>query len=261
MPIALIIKASPLVWIRRFLWIAHTVMNNTMKCLYGLLTLVASISSFSLFAASLQVTPVNLFFEKNENAKAVYLSNSGPHDVRAQLRLYLWEQENGKDVLTDARDLVASPPMTQIPPGKTQMVRMLMVQPPPGSRERSWRLIVDELPPAIDSTASSDNHVNFLLRYSIPVFAGGDTSPDISRIHVRLEGNRLWVRNDNPVHIKLSNVRLLKGKQTVTVTAGLMGYVLGGKQMVWPVGAASPGMQKVEFSLNDSPVLKSLPLQ
>ncbi|MGD7764634.1 fimbrial biogenesis chaperone, partial [Escherichia coli] len=72
-------------------------MNNTMKYLYGLLTLVASVSSFSLFAASLQVTPVNLFFEKNENAKAVYLSNSGPHDVRAQLRLYLWEQENGKD--------------------------------------------------------------------------------------------------------------------------------------------------------------------
>nr|WP_251000588.1 hypothetical protein [Escherichia coli] len=28
----------------------------------------------------------------------------------------------------------------------------------------------------MDSTASSDNHVNFLLRYSIPVFAGGDTS-------------------------------------------------------------------------------------
>ena len=29
---------------------------------------------------------------------------------------------------------------------------------------------------AIDSTASSDNQVNFLLRYSVPVFAGGDTS-------------------------------------------------------------------------------------
>lgn len=237
-------------------------MYNIFKSFFSfrLLTLAVSFYTFSLSAASLQVTPVNLFFDTHENAKAVYLSNSGNHELRAQLRLYRWQQENGKDVLTDTSELVASPPLTQIPAGKTQMVRMLMIQPPSDNREKSWRLIVDELPLGTGVAATSDNEVNFLLRYSIPVFVGASV-PDVSRIHIRLSGNRLWVKNDNPVHIKLSNVSLLKGGQKNIINAGLMGYVLAGKQMSWPVKAATPGMQKVEFSLNDSPNHKILPLQ
>lgn len=79
-------------------------------------------------------------------------------------------------------------------------------------------------------------------------------------IHVWQENGRLWVKNDNQVHIKLSNVKLLRGSQTVTVTSGLMGYVLAGKEMSWPLEARLPGMQKVEFSLNDDEKSKQLPL-
>ncbi|HAU5602949.1 TPA: molecular chaperone [Citrobacter koseri] len=222
---------------------------------------MTSIFSTFSFAASLQVTPVSLSFVLHENAKAVYLSNSGSFVLRAQLRLYRWEQKDGQDVMTATSDLVVSPPFTQIPAGKTQLVRMLMVQPVPENTEQSWRLIVDELPPERSAVPASDNEINFLLRYSVPVFAGNDKKPSTDRIRISLKDNRLWVKNDNPVHIKLSNVRLFKGKQVMDITSGLMGYVLAGKEMSWSVGAGSPGMQKVEFSLNDNPVTEILPLQ
>lgn len=230
---------------------------NLHKYIYGL---IISVFSFSIYAASLQVTPVNIFFEQNEKAKAVYLGNSGKKDIRAQLRLFHWDQENGKDVLSDTHDLVVSPPLAQIPAGKTQLVRLLMMQSTSENREQSWRLIVDELPPVIGGDSSSDNQINFLLRYSVPIFTGAVLTPDISMIHVWQENGRLWVKNDNQVHIKLSNVKLLRGSQTVTVTSGLMGYVLAGKEMSWPLEARLPGIQKVEFSLNDDEKSKQLPL-
>ncbi|WP_407579583.1 fimbrial biogenesis chaperone [Citrobacter koseri] len=213
------------------------------------------------FAASLQVTPVNLFFNSKENAKAVYLSNSGDTVLRAQLRLYRWDQKDAQEILTEATDLIVSPPFTQIPAGKTQLVRILMNQTVEGNREKSWRLIVDELPPDRNIASTTDNEINFLLRYSVPVFAGDGTLPDLNRVHMWLDNERLWVKNDNLVHIKLSNVKLIEGKREVKITAGLMGYVLAGREMSWPVGAGSLGKRKIEFSLNDSPVLQTLPLQ
>src|SRR3546814_8536298 len=77
----------------------------------------------SSFAVSLQVSPVSLRMQGEQTASALWLSNTGKSALHAQVRIFHWTQAGGNDKLTPTTDLVASPPMVSIEPGKRQLVR------------------------------------------------------------------------------------------------------------------------------------------
>src|SRR3546814_20680504 len=107
-----------------------------------------------------------------QTASALGLSNTGKSALHAQVRIFHWTQADGNDKLTPTTDLVASPPMVSIEPGKRQLVRIIRVNDGliPHKVERTFRLLVDELP------GPGRPGVKFDHSYSIPVFEIGRAS-------------------------------------------------------------------------------------
>ena len=52
------------------------------------------------------------------------------------------------------------------------MIRLTQAVPTPDLKENSYRVVVDELPVAVDSE-TDNSRVNFKMRYSIPLFTYG----------------------------------------------------------------------------------------
>lgn len=194
--------------------------------------------------------------------------------MNVQVRLYEWGQADGGDRLTPTGDLVPSIGIVSIPPGETQLVRLVRLRPEAPERELSYRALVDELP----APAESRDGVQFLLRYSIPLFvlppgttprlsAGASRKVDPASLSasVREQDGRSWlvVENRGPQRLRLSQLALVDpaGGRT-TLVEGLVGYVLAGRTRRWPlpvpVGALQRGVLRAK--LNDDPEEQALPM-
>jgi fimbrial chaperone protein len=225
------------------------------RAVFAWALLVAGVlSAGPTHAGDLQVAPISLEIAAQEQAQTLTLSNSGDHTLRAQVRVMAWSQAGGTDDLQPTRLLLASPPIVEIAPHAQQLVRIIRPDSTPATRELAYRLIVDELPdPALADTSG----LKLLLRYSIPVFvlppgvvpalARTDTPPptDLSTVAARLQGGVLDIANAGTTRLKISEVAWTNQDGTrVALHPGLLGYVLAGQDMHWPLAlppAARPG--------------------
>lgn len=224
----------------------------------SLLLVGGAVSSQWAQSAILQVTPVRVEFEHSQRAQVLNIVNSGNRDLDAQVRVMRWTQENGEERLVPADDMVVSPAIVRVPPGKQHIVRLVRTQSTPPAQELSYRVFVDELPGT--STAAAGAGLKVLMRYSIPVFVAppGDgalakpgrapapTSTDLSRVHSQLQAGSdglsvLRVKNDGLRALRISYLSTLApGGERRLLGNGLIGYVLPGQQMSWPVNLPYP---------------------
>lgn len=205
-------------------------------------------------ASGLQVTPTSLTLAPGRNADGLWLGNTGGQTLHAQVRVLHWTQQGGEEQLAPSHGLVASPPMIELAPGARQLVRVIRTVPADGAREDAYRVLVDELPLAPASApppaqdADAQRGLRFVLRYSVPVFLppAGD-APAAPQLQGRLleDGGKrvLEVANRGGAHAQLGNlVRVdAQGRRTELVP-GLVGYVLPGSTMRWPLAADAPAL-------------------
>lgn len=214
-------------------------------------------------ASGLQVAPTSLEFPAASHAQGLWLTNTGTDALHAQVRVFHWTQADGKDVLTPTLALVASPPMLTLAPGAQQLVRVIRLGTSVASGEGAYRLLVDELP---QPEQQKQTGVRYVLRYSIPVFVEPATAPDAAAIAGSLRwslvrqdtGVALQVQNTGAVHAQLADVSLLPpGGTPITASAGLLGYVLPGMTMRWPLkisAAQLPSGTHLKVKINGKPV-------
>ena len=60
-------------------------------------------------------------------ASSLRLRNFGTKPISAQVRVYRWSQQNGRDHLVETRDVVASPPSAEIGADATQLIGIVRV--------------------------------------------------------------------------------------------------------------------------------------
>lgn len=216
-------------------------------------------------AGSLQVSTTTLDVAAPGAATSLVLRNVGSEPTNAQIRVLKWSQKDGVETLTATGEVVASPPFAAIAPGREYTVRVVRVTKTPLREEESYRLLIDELPSA---GKGSTLGVNFVVRYSIPVFFGPAlrTSTAVSwraeAGHGRL---RLTAINTGSKRIRLAalNIRGPDGTNIVRQD-GLVGYVLGRSSMNWtfPVPSARNlrGSASVVVTSDGGPIHAQIPL-
>lgn len=216
-------------------------------------------------ASGLQVAPVSLAFLPASPAEGLWLTNTGADTLHAQVRVFHWTQADGKDVLASTQALVASPPMLTLGPGAKQLVRVIRLGTPnTDGGEDAYRLLVDELP---QSTPKQQTGVQYVLRYSIPVFVESSSSPpSAASVATALRfslvrngsGLDLQVRNSGTTHAQLSEIKFLPPNGApIVATPGLLGYVLPGMTMRWPLKlqpAQLPSGTQLKATINGTPV-------
>ena len=217
---------------------------------YGFLFVVVP----ALFAASpagaeqpgsLLIWPVNPVIEGDARAAALWLENPGNTPITLQIRVYAWDQQDGRNLYAEQTEVIGTPPIVSIEPGQRQLIRLTRTASPAAAAEKPYRVVVDEIPVSRASTAPGAS-VSFRMRYSLPLFSHtprGDgkakppaPAPQISwRAGADAGGRFLEIRNDGTGHARLTDVGFATGPQRSPVAQGLLGYVLPGASMRWPL--------------------------
>ncbi|PZP53513.1 MAG: pilus assembly protein [Agrobacterium fabrum] len=208
-------------------------------------------------AASLRVAPVLLDLKAPTAASSLRIWNDAKTPINVQVRIFRWTQQNGQDVYTAAQDVVASPPMTQLKGGAENLIRIVRLSKAPLRAEESYRVIVDELPPAGKPQSGT---VNLVVRHSIPVFfspaSTGDAQP-VWKVTPQGKGYRVSVSNAGDRRIRIANLMLSGSGQPIARQQGLVGYVLGKSAasfLVPATGGRAGGTLKISADSEGGPV-------
>lgn len=181
-------------------------------------------------AQTLQIAPITVELPAGRMASTIRITNRGDQPTTIQIRPFSWSQNAGAETLDPTVDLLASPPFATLAPGDSQTVRVVLRK-PAVDHEMTYRLLVDQLPPA-----AAPGSVRVALRISLPVFAGvaGDARPNLSWSMVRdaKPGTAiLSVRNDGKRRARVSNLRITAPGATLAPIDFAFKYVLAGSRV------------------------------
>lgn len=178
-----------------------------------------------------------------------------------QVRIFRWSQRDEGDRYENQQDVQPSPPVVTIPPGERQMIRLTAVSVPRPAGESAYRIVVDEIPTRSDKAVGGSGPdrnafgIRLQMRYSIPLFVYGGPSDDEAgsgdkhgfnlrcTLLDRPDGKRVQVTNSGTAHARLVDVAFLVNGRDMPVAEGLLGYVLPGSSMSWPVPNGATGRE------------------
>ncbi len=187
-------------------------------------------------AQSLSVQPVNVLLAPGQRAATMAVTNQGNKETAIQIRGFAWNQPDGDDQLTASDTIVVSPPITSIAPGATQVLRLILREPPHG-HEATYRILLDQIPPTPEPGI-----VHVVLRLSIPIFAEPDTRA-VPRVqfHIEREAGELYLVgiNDGLRHEAVRDILLTtKDGGTLKAEAGISPYILAGSTRRWHIAGS-----------------------
>ena len=205
----------------------------------GLFFVLAGASIAS--GASFGVSPVRVTLSDDQKISTIIVRNDGTETVSMQMDVLNWSQEEGDDVLTPTRELIANPPIFTVPPGGKQLVRVGLRRAPDVQRELTYRIAIQELAPPPDPDFMG---TKMLVRISLPVFVlpKVDAKPVLLWQAARTPQGALKISltNNGNAHIQIANFKLsLPGSQQPWVTKESAEYVLPGQSRDWTLPANS----------------------
>lgn len=187
------------------------------------------------WASTVSINPVRLHLSAKQRSEVVELRNSGTEGGRFQVQANAWhESADGQMTLLPTRDLLFFPSLIEIPPGETRRIRVASTA-PPGTTERSYRLIIDEFP-----RAPTPGTVQVLTRLSVPVFVQPAAPKPAPNVVAHLESGQLVivVANRGNSYFRTESARVVAraaGGEVVFEHSQPGWYVLAGGQRRYSV--------------------------
>lgn len=175
-------------------------------------------------AAQLQVYPVRFALTAAAPSGVMTVSNRAAEDALFQLSVNAWSQTADEDVLIPTRDVLANPGLFRIK-GQDQQITRLGLRVAALATERSYRLILQEIP-----QARMAGGLTTLLRISVPLFV--PPARPVKQIDWRLrvtpEGVALVALNTGNVHVQFTAISLTSGNGSPPLARVLNLYALPG---------------------------------
>jgi fimbrial chaperone protein len=170
-------------------------------------------------AGPFQVTPVRLPLSATVKSGILTIKNQNKEPMRVQASGFAWSQApDGAPVLTASTDLVFFPSMLSLKPGESRNIRVGSAT-GPGSVEKTYRVIVEELPPP--RRHGDDSAVRVPVKMSIPVFI----QPAAPRPEPRFQAARI---DDHRLTFALANAG---SSHFMTRALEVLGHDSDGKQL------------------------------
>lgn len=190
-------------------------------------------------AGSFAVSPVRATLSTSQPVSSLVVRNNGGDSVVVQLEVVSWSQQDGKDVYTPTKEILATPPIFTIPAGGAQIVRVGLRRGSDAQRELTYRVFLQEVP-----SKSDYQGLRVVLRMGIPVFVSPPVAATPSlrwqAAYMPDGALKLTVRNDGNAHIQLANSKLILSNSGEVVSAQQVGvYVLPGETRDWLLKPAS----------------------
>lgn len=191
------------------------------------------------FAGSIEVGPILVQMVGAERTATLTVTNASAEAESLQVRTVEWSQGPDGDVYTPSQALIASPPLVELKAGESQTVRLVLEGVSDNRAERSYRVILDEIPGPRETPGAG---VKTTIRVLVPVFL----TPSLSaRAKLNWSAARtpqglvVTARNDGESRERLTDLRFEAGGQALGQPAG--GYVLSHASRAWTLPGAPAG--------------------
>jgi fimbrial chaperone protein len=226
--------------------------------------LAASIASFlvvatlcvaAAHASTVGVSPVNITLDRSAPTALLTLTNQGDHPVTFSMNTYAWTQgASGKIELEPTSDIIFFPQSLSLAAGESRNVR-IGSQLASGPVEKTYRIVLDELPPArtMQSTRTG-MQIQILSQITIPIFI----EPVTARVQMEIDDLaahkgylQFQVRNIGSVHVVPELTVIANGQN------GEQLFTLG-PQHVWYILADGARNVNVLLPAKDCHLVRSL---
>jgi len=185
--------------------------------------------------AQFSVDKTRVLLTGRAQSSLVRITNDSNQPMRFDVKIFAWDHnEAGEEVLTATTEAVAAPGAVTIGPKESQNIRVGSTA-QVGARERTYRLIIEELPQPRSAAAGST--VSMRMRLSIPVFLEpqkGEAVLDLGTPSIASLIPSVVARNTGTVHLQIDSVRFrgvgANGQTAFTVEEG-GAYLLPGKSL------------------------------
>jgi len=190
-------------------------------------------------ASTFNISPVRVELDAVHRMGVLTLTNADQHPVVVELRIVKWSQTQGADRLVDTRDLLATPPVLQIPAGAAQIIRVALRRAPDPVRELSYRVIFQEVPQAAPKNFTG---LRVALRLSVPVFVApnhGKAAAALSWAAHWLPDGRLDLQaaNGGTAHLQVTDFDVDIKHAAQPLRAITAKYILPGSRASWTLRA------------------------
>lgn len=210
--------------------------------LYRLLNKRALVFCFLLlpsmsYAGGIRISPVSVNISSQDKASIVTLFNMSDESSSVQIRVYKWTQSDGNDNLTETDDIIASPPFITLSPGGSFNFRLVRTNDDPITGEKSYRIIIDELPKPQDKR-STGSGIGILIRNSLPLFIVNDDA--VPELQPSISESGLLMTNNGYRHALLSDVMVtdLNTDKKISLDINTVnGYVLRNSYKKYPLNS------------------------
>jgi len=182
-------------------------------------------------AAELSISPLRINLVPDQNSGNVSIVNNGDEPIAMQVEAFAWQQDGGLDLHSETEAVLAVPPIFELAPGETQLIRLGLLAPRDPLEEAAYRLVLTELKPPVVSANSRG--LRMRTRVSIPVFVSPEAelrpTLDLDSF-ANIDGMahfRLY--NHSNTHVRLEGLQLLgDGGRETGSAQDLATYLLPG---------------------------------
>ena len=198
-------------------------------------------------AAAVSVTPTTIILGPGHTTALISLTNESDEATRFETSVNAWsESPDGETALAPSADVVIFPQLIALAPHETKKVRV-GTELPPAAAERSYRLIMQELPRLNRDTGRVQ--IQVLSKLSLPVFLTGPAAQARPAIEPpRLQNGTLSfdVVNTGAAHFMLKQVNVTgRGAGGDSFSLETKGwYVLAGGRRTFNLALAAADCRK-----------------
>src|SRR5277367_2268937 len=211
-----------------------------------LLIAAAAAAAAPASASTFNISPIRAELSGAHRTEALTITNADDNPVVIQIRVVRWSQSSGTEQLVDTRELLATPPVLQIPAMGQQIIRVALRRDPDPTQELTYRVILEEVP-----QAAPKNFVGLrvALHLSIPVFvapAHGNANAAVAWESRWLPNGQLELAatNSGNAHLQITDFEVRFPGSLMPLRGVTSKYVLPGSRMSWTLTPPADAIRK-----------------
>ena len=197
---------------------------------------ILSLGAAGARASSFSVAPIRVEVDRAHRTGVLTLRNDSDTSVVVQVTTVAWSQDatTGEDHYEETRDILATPPVFEVPAHGDQIVRVAMRRDADASTELPYRVYFEEVPQARTTTF---NGLNVALRIGLPAFIA-----PAAPVNVKVDWDAAWqadgtlrlsATNLGNVHLQVTDFDVQFGTMSTHIAGSR--YLLAGTHASWTV--------------------------